>query len=119
MHTAIKEPPPLAKRLALLVSLLVLAVLGGFLAIRLSAATAGQAALAEQRDASAASAGQAPTIEVVTPESAELPMMVVMTGQLEPSQAADLSFPVAGRVSKPRSHRPFAIASASATTSGC
>jgi RND family efflux transporter MFP subunit len=100
MHTAIKEPPPLAKRLAVLASLLTLLGLGGFLAVRLSAATASQAALAQEREASAASAGQAPTVEVVAPEAAELPMMVVLTGQLEPSQSADLSFPVAGRISR-------------------
>ena len=100
MNPAIKEPPPLAKRLALLAAVVVLSALGVFIAIRLSAASAGQAALAERREASAAAAGDAPTVEVTLPQEAELPMMVVLTGQLEPSQAADLSFPVSGRVSR-------------------
>lgn len=100
MHTAIKEPPPLAKRLALLATVVVLLVLGVFFGIRLTAATAEQATLATQRDASAAAAGDAATVEVVMPEVAELPLMVVLTGQLEPSQSADLSFPVSGRISR-------------------
>lgn len=100
MHTAIKEPPPLAKRLALLTSVLVLVGLGAFLGVRLSAATADQAALAQERETSAAAAGTAPTVEVMTPEAAELPLMVVLQGQLEPSQSADLSFEVPGRVSR-------------------
>jgi RND family efflux transporter MFP subunit len=109
MHTAIKEPPPLARRLALLASLLVVMGLGGLLAVRLSGATAEQAALAQERDASAAAAGQAPSVEVTTPEPAELPMMVVLTGQLEPSQSADLSFPVSGRISRVEVHLGEAV----------
>ena len=98
MHTAIKDPPPLAKRLAALVALVVLAALGIALRGRLGAATATQATLAAEREASAAAAGQAPSVEVVVPVAATLPHLVVLQGSLEPAQAADLSFAVAGRV---------------------
>lgn len=98
MHTAIKEPPPLAKRLAALVALVVLLGLGGALMTRMQQATATQAALASEREASAASAGEAPSIEVVVPVAAALPRMVVLQGSLEPAQSADLSFAVGGRV---------------------
>ena len=98
MHTAIKEPPPLAKRIAALVTVLVIAGLGVVLASRMSQATASQARMASEREASAASAGQAPSVEVTIPVAAALPRMVVMQGSLEPVHAADLSFAIPGRV---------------------
>ena len=98
MHTAIKEPPPLAKRLAALVTILVLGGLGAVLFSRMQQASATQAAMASEREASAAAAGQAPSVEVVSPVAAALPRMVVLQGSLEPAHAADLSFAVPGRV---------------------
>ncbi len=98
MHTAIKDPPPLAKRLAALVVVVVVVVLGGALATRMREATATQAALAAERDASAATAAQASSVEVMIPVPAALPRLVVLQGSLEPAQAADLSFAVGGRV---------------------
>lgn len=98
MHTAIKEPPPLAKRLAALVTILVLGGLGAVLFARMQQASATQAAMASEREASAAAAGQAPSVEVVSPVAAALPRMVVLQGSLEPAHAADLSFAVPGRV---------------------
>lgn len=98
MHTAIKDPPPLAKRLAALVSVLVLVALGGVLMTRMQAATATQAELAREREASAAAAGEAPSVEVTIPVAAALPRMVILQGSLEPAHSADLSFSVPGRV---------------------
>jgi RND family efflux transporter MFP subunit len=98
MHTAIKEPPTLAKRIAALVALLTLLGLGAALASRFSAAAATQAQLATEREANAAAAGEAPSVEVVVPIAAALPRMVILQGSLEPAQAADLSFAVPGRV---------------------
>lgn len=104
MHTAIKDPPPLAKRLAALVTLLVLVGLGGVLVVRLQAANATQARLAAEREASAAAAGEAASVEVIVPVAAALPRMVVLQGSLEPAHSADLSFAVAGRVRTVSAH---------------
>lgn len=98
MHTAIKEPPPLAKRLAALAVLLVVLALGGVLGTRWQAATAHQAELAAARDAAADASGQAPSVEIAVPVPAALPRMVILQGSLEPAHAADLSFAVPGRV---------------------
>lgn len=98
MHTAIKEPPTLAKRLAALLALLVVVGLGAALATRMGAASATQAQLAAERAASAEASGQAPSVEVAVPVAAALPRMVVLQGSLEPAHAADLSFAVPGRV---------------------
>jgi hypothetical protein len=56
----IHEPPTLAKRLALLGALLVVAVLGAALAVRIQGAMGEQAQLAVDRDAAAARASEAP-----------------------------------------------------------
>lgn len=98
MHTAIKEPPPLAKRIAALVTVLLVGGLGAVLFTRMSQATAAQTQMSSEREASAAAAGQAPSVEVMVPTLAALPRMVVLQGSLEPAHAADLSFAVAGRV---------------------
>ncbi len=93
-----RPPPPLAKRLALLIGLLVVAGLGLALVVRIAASMQEQAELDAERQASADVAGQAARVEVVQPTAAETAPLVVLTGTLEPAQAADLAFEVPGRV---------------------
>jgi RND family efflux transporter MFP subunit len=93
-----RPPPPLAKRLALLIGLVVIAGLGVALVIRIGAAMQEQAALEAERQASADTAGQAARVEVVQPTPTETAPLVILTGTLEPAQAADLAFEVPGRV---------------------
>jgi RND family efflux transporter MFP subunit len=96
----IHEPPTLAKRLALLGVLLVVAVLGGAIVVRMQSAMAEQAQLAVDRDAAAARASEAPEVEVIHPAAAQLTPLVVMSGALEPAQSADLGFEVPGRIAR-------------------
>ncbi len=98
MHTVIQEPPTLAKRLAALVALLVVGALLGALGLRMQSASETQGELAAAREASAAAAGEAPSVEVTVPVAAAMPLMVIVQGSLEPAHAADLSFAVPGRV---------------------
>lgn len=96
----IHEPPTLAKRIALLVSLLVVLGLGAVVAVRIQAAMATQAEVETARETAAATAGQAPTVDVARPEAAQLTPLVVLTGALEPAQSADLGFEVPGRIAR-------------------
>jgi RND family efflux transporter MFP subunit len=96
----IHEPPTLAKRLVLLGALLVVAVLGGAVAVRIQSVMGEQAQLAVDRGAAAARASEAPEVDVVHPASAELTPLVVMSGALEPAQSADLGFEVPGRIAR-------------------
>lgn len=98
--TEMRPPPPLARRLAVLFTLLVLAGLGAALFLRVAQAIEEQTALEAARQQSAEAAGQAARVEVVRPEPAETTPVVVLTGTLEPTQAADLAFEVPGRVSR-------------------
>ncbi len=94
----LRPPPPLAKRVAVLVILGVLGILGFFLAGRLAEASAEQAALEEERAAAAETAGEVPEVAVATGVPVETEPVVVLTGTLEPAQAADLAFGVPGQV---------------------
>ncbi len=94
----IHPPPPFAKRLALLVVALVVLGLGAAMAVRLQAALAAEAARTAARDAAAAEAGAAPRVAVTTPTAAQMAPVVVISGTLQPVQAADLGFEVAGRI---------------------
>lgn len=96
----LRPPPPLAKRLALLVGILVVVALGVVLAGRVGEALQEQAALEAERDSSAEAAGAAPEVTVVRPEATETAPVVVLTGTLEPAHAADLAFEAAGRVAR-------------------
>ena len=96
----IHEPPTLAKRLALLGVLLVVAVLGGAVVVRMQSAMAEQAQIAVDREAAAARASEAPEVDVVHPLAAELTPLVVLSGALEPAQSADLGFEVPGRIAR-------------------
>jgi membrane fusion protein (multidrug efflux system) len=95
-----RPPPPLAKRVALLVTLGVLGVLGVALSMRLVEAMGEQARMEAERVESAEAAGRAAEVEVIRPRPAEAAPLVVLTGTLEPVQAADLAFEVPGRVSR-------------------
>ncbi len=95
-----RPPPPLAKRLTALVTLLVLGVLGAALATRMQEALQEQAELEAARQRAADAAGQAAQVEVVRPVPAQTAPVVVLTGTLEPAQAADLAFEVPGRVAR-------------------
>ncbi|UJR82733.1 efflux RND transporter periplasmic adaptor subunit [Sandaracinus amylolyticus] len=97
---ALRPPPPLAKRLMLLFTVLTLAGLGVALSQRLGQASEEQAQFATAREEAAAAAGRAPEVEVVRPTTAAFAPLVVLQGTLEPVQAADLGFEVAGRVSR-------------------
>lgn len=94
----IHPPAPLAKRIALLVVVLALAGLGTAMAIRVGTALAAEEARTAARDASAAAAGAAPHVMVTVPTAAQMAPMVVISGTLQPVQAADLGFEVAGRI---------------------
>jgi len=96
----LRPPPPLAKRIALLVGLIVVIGLGVVMAGRLGEALQEQAALAQEREASAEAAGAAPEVTVVRPEATETAPVVVLTGTLEPAHSADLAFEAAGRVAR-------------------
>lgn len=96
----IHEPPTLAKRLALLVTLLVVAVLVGAVVVRMQSAMAGQAQIEADRAASAAAANEAPEVDVIHPVNAMLTPVVVLSGALEPAQSADLGFEVPGRIAR-------------------
>jgi RND family efflux transporter MFP subunit len=96
----IHEPPTLAKRLALLGALLVVAVLVGAIVVRMQSAMAEQQQLAVDRDAAAARASEAPEVDVAHPAVAQLTPLVVMSGALEPAQSADLGFEVPGRIAR-------------------
>jgi len=96
----IHEPPTLAKRVALFVSLLVVLGIGAAVVVRMQSAMATQAQVEADRETAAASAGLAPTIDVVRPEPAQVAPLVVLTGALEPAQSADLGFEVPGRIAR-------------------
>lgn len=96
----LRDPPPLAKRLALLASVLVLGGIGAAIMVRMQQATAHEAALAAERETAAAAANQAAHVDVVHPEADQVIPTIVLTGTLDPAQSADLAFEVGGRVSR-------------------
>lgn len=98
--TVVQPPPPLAVRITALVSVVVVLVLAGALARRLGEATEDEARRAEEREAAAASAGDLTAVAVVHGTPAEMAPLVVMSGTLEPVQAADLGFGVPGRIER-------------------
>lgn len=99
-ETPLRPPPPLAKRLALLIGFVTLVVLGLAIGTRLVSALADQAALEQMRADTAAAAGGAASVPVTRPVPAQTAPVVVLTGTLEPAQAADLVFEVPGRVAR-------------------
>ncbi len=98
--TVVQPPPPVAVRITALLSVVVVLVLGGALARRLGEATEDEARRAEEREAAAASAGDLTAVAVVRGTPAEMAPLVVMSGTLEPVQAADLGFGVPGRIER-------------------
>jgi RND family efflux transporter MFP subunit len=98
--TELRPPPPLAKRIALLVALGALAALALALGGRLREAGEEQARLEAERRRAAAEAGRAREVEVVRPAPATHTPIVVLQGTLEPVQSADLGFEVAGRIAR-------------------
>jgi RND family efflux transporter MFP subunit len=99
-ESELRPPPPLAKRLAVLLGVLALVGLGLALAGRIQEAQGEQTRLAAARTEAAEVAGRAPEVAVVLPASATYTPLVVLQGSLEPVQAADLGFEVAGRVAR-------------------
>lgn len=98
--TVVRPPPPIAARIALLLVVVVVLGLGAALARRLGEASADEAARAAEREASAAAADTLASVAVVRGVAAEMAPLVVMSGTLEPVQAADLGFEVPGRISR-------------------
>lgn len=96
--TSLRPPPPLAKRLALLFAILVIAGLFAGIGVRLAEASREQEEFARAREASAARAGDALEIEVSRPLPATHTPVVVLQGTLEPVRSADLGFQIAGRI---------------------
>lgn len=99
-HAPLRPPPPLARRLALLLGVLIAVGLGVMLVSRLGEASEEQARFAAAREEAAAAASRAAEVEVVLPATASYTPRVVLSGTLEPVQAADLGFEVAGRVAR-------------------
>ncbi|MBX3269087.1 MAG: efflux RND transporter periplasmic adaptor subunit [Sandaracinaceae bacterium] len=95
---ALRPPPPLAKRIAALLVASVVGALGFFVVGRLGEAMEAQAALETEREAVAERAGEVPEVAVIAPLPVEAAPVVILTGTLEPAQAADLAFAVPGRV---------------------
>jgi RND family efflux transporter MFP subunit len=95
------EPPPtFAKRVALLVGVLVTLLLLVGIGIRMAGALDKRARLEQQRTEAARASGRTSQIAVVRPVAAQIAPMVVLSGTLEPAQAADLAFEVPGRVAR-------------------
>ena len=95
---ALRPPPTLAKRVAALLVIGVLGVLGAFVGMRLLSALGEQAALEQERQAAAERAGEVPEVAVTIGVPVETAPVVILTGTLEPAQAADLAFGVPGQV---------------------
>ena len=96
--TSLRPPPPLAKRLALLFAILIIAGLFVGIGVRLVEASREQEEFARAREASAARAGEAPEVEVMRPLEATYTPVVVLQGTLEPVRSADLGFQISGRI---------------------
>jgi membrane fusion protein (multidrug efflux system) len=97
---AMRPPPTVAKRLALLVGVLVFVALAAGLGIRISQAMANQAAMDQERQTAAEEANRAARVDVVRPAAAQSAPLVVLTGTLDPIQSADMAFSVPGRVAQ-------------------
>ncbi len=95
---ALRPPPTLAKRVAALAVLVVLGVLGVFVGLRFVEAMGAQAELEQERQAAAERAGEVPDVAVTVGVPQETAPVVILTGTLEPAQAADLAFGVPGQV---------------------
>lgn len=98
--TVVRPPPPAAARIALLVVVIVGTVLVTALVRRIGEATAAEAARAAEREAAAASADALARVGVTHGTPAVMAPIVVMSGTLEPVQAADLGFEVPGRIAR-------------------
>lgn len=96
----LRPPPPLAKRLAALITVLAILALGGAVSVRLAGALEEQAALEEDRREAADAAGAVAEVAVVRPSPERSAPVVVLTGTLEPAQVADLAFGVMGQVAR-------------------
>lgn len=99
-ESELRPPPPLATRIAVLTGLVIVGVLGFFMASRLGSALQEQARLEEARVEAAEAAGSAREVTVVRPTPTQTAPVVVLTGTLEPTQAADLAFGAAGQVAR-------------------
>ena len=96
------EPPPPRRRRSL-VPVLVVSValtvgLGAWIAVKVGQKQAAERDRAAERERTARAAARATPVAVVTPEVTTWTPEVVLTGTLEPVQAADLAFEVGGRV---------------------
>jgi RND family efflux transporter MFP subunit len=98
--TELRPPPPLAQRIALLISLLAAAGLAFLLGARLRESATEQARREAERARIAREAGRAPEVAFVQATSATYTPLIVLQGTLEPIQAADLGFEVGGRVAR-------------------
>jgi RND family efflux transporter MFP subunit len=93
-------PPPATQRIAALVGVVVFLALGALLVARLVQAFDDQARIATEREEAAERGARASEVDVVRPTAATYTPLVVLQGTLEPVQAADLGFEVAGRVAR-------------------
>ncbi len=96
----IHDPPTLVKRIALLVSLLLVAAVLAGVAVRVHQELERRAGIEAEREAARASAAEAPSLDVVHPSVATLVPHVVLSGTLEPVQSAGVGFGVPGRIAR-------------------
>ena len=98
--TSVPSPAPRRRSLLLVLGTGVALTLGlgGWIAVKVGQKQAEEADRAAERARTAASSSRATPVAVATPEAATWTPEVVLTGTLEPIQAADLAFEVGGRI---------------------
>lgn len=95
-----QDPPPTARRVAGVSSVVSGTLLLIGIVMRLSAVFSQRAEMAGSRETAAAAASQAPEIDAVRPTAAQYAKAIDLTGNLDPIEAADMSFTLGGRISK-------------------
>ncbi|MCS6856769.1 MAG: efflux RND transporter periplasmic adaptor subunit [Sandaracinaceae bacterium] len=99
-YEALREPPPLAKRIALFVVVGLIVWLGVALGRRIDGAIQDKKRIEAERQEVVGGGEALPFVEAVHPEVVMHEPMVRVRGELEPIQAADIGFEVPGRLAR-------------------